>query len=256
MQTIRIRSGVVRFALAFLVLFALYQSAEGIGGHLLGSMAVQGGFLIAFLLAAWLLAGLVLRDSGWKAYALDAANGAARWFMACFGLSVGAKCAALVIGAMVGTYELEFIAPSDPAPFAAALGFAALATFIPSIAEDILTRGLWWRQMGAALSASGFVALSTTIYVLNHIYRLANGPAEWIMLACFGLAYSVALVRSGTLWAAVGLHWGWNLANAVLDLFATVDSSAASPFFSGGTHLVMAVVVVLLTPHINPSRET
>jgi len=87
------------------------------------------------------------------------------------------------------------------------------------------------------------------MYVLNHIYRLGNGPLEWLTLACFGVSCATALWRTGTLWAAVGLHWGWNLANATADSVLPLDIAAPgqAPLLSAAMHLLMAVLVLGLT---------
>jgi membrane protease YdiL (CAAX protease family) len=83
--------------------------------------------------------------------------------------------------------------------------------------------------------------------VLNHIYRLANGPLEWLMLFCFGLAYAAALYYSRSLWPAIGLHWGWNYAGQMADRVANVDllRPESGPALSIGAHLAMLAVVVL-----------
>lgn len=63
------------------------------------------------------------------------------------------------------------------------------ATFFPSVAEDIVTRGFLMRTLPRLSRRWLFVVISAGVYVLSHIYRLANGPSEWLMLFCFGLAY-------------------------------------------------------------------
>ena len=159
-----------------------------------------------------------------------------------------AKLSALSIGVALGVYRIapELALP----PFGSSIVIIALAvvsTFVPSLAEDIITRGFWWRVPGQRLRGAAFVFVTSAIYVLNHIYRLGNGPSEWLMLFCFGIAYAVAVVRSGSLWAAVGVHWGWNLSNALLENFATVDAlSESSAMISAGAHLGMALVILLL----------
>ncbi|HEV2642365.1 MAG TPA: CPBP family intramembrane glutamic endopeptidase, partial [Candidatus Elarobacter sp.] len=164
--------------------------------------------------------------------------------------ALGAKAIALYVGAALGVYAIA--APST-VPVGGALGGALLlalaSTLLPSIAEDIVTRGVWYRVGPRSWTGARFVIASSLIYVLNHIYRLANGPTEWIMLFAFGLAYATALVRTRTLWAAIGLHWGWNLSSALLPLVAdvTVLRADISPYVSAGAHLVMLGAVVVLT---------
>ena len=126
-----------------------------------------------------------------------------------------------------------------------------------SLAEDILTRGFWYRAAGIRWrSGVVFVLASSTIYVLNHIYRLDNGPQEWLLLFCFGLAYAVALWRSGSLWGAVGLHWGWNLGNGVLAAAMPVSATDAhaAGWLSMGAHLLMLLLILAL-PKTRPASQ-
>ncbi|RYZ11174.1 MAG: CPBP family intramembrane metalloprotease [Alphaproteobacteria bacterium] len=137
-----------------------------------------------------------------------------------------AKAAALVAGFQIGAYSSFAVSPpTDISVASIAILLALISTFIPSIAEDILTRGLWWRAT-PWMTGAAFILITSVIYVLNHIFRLAEGPAEWIRLFCFGIAYAAAMARFRTLWAAVGLHWGWNLANTLLDQFTQPRSDA------------------------------
>ena len=238
-----------RAAVAFVVLFVLYQSAEGIGARLLGSFAVQAGLMLACVLAAWPLSRW-LGYRGYGAWALEIDARAASWLGAGLLLAFAAKAAALWVGLRSGIYAPSAETTQQGAMvLLAALPMLVLSTFVPSIAEDILTRGFWYRGSGIAWRRGlAFVALSTLMYVLNHVYRLGDGPMEWLMLACFGLAYATALWRTGTLWAAVGLHWGWNLANAVLGTWMPVESTDATqaPLLSAATHLLMTAIVLVL----------
>lgn len=243
-----------RVVIAFAVLFALYQSAEGIGGRVLGSFAVQAGLMLACALAAWPLSRW-LGYRGLGAWALEFNRRAFAWLGMGLLLAIAAKSAALWIGLRTGIYVQAPAEASGPSmALLAGLPMLLVSTFVPSIAEDILTRGFWYRASGIAWrSGLAFVALSTLAYVLNHVYRLGNGPMEWLMLACFGVAYATALWRTGTLWAAVGLHWGWNLANAALANLVPVDVANAmqAPLLSAGMHLLMAGCVLVV-----PRRAT
>ena len=247
----------VRPALGFLILFALYQSAEGVGQRLLGSFAVQAGLMLLCLGAAWPVGRFLLGYRGFDAYALEWRPAVVLWLVGGVLFAGLTKVLAVLIGANFGAYALG--------PAAAAPGFVSLvpvvalalvSTFIPSIVEDIITRGFWWRVPGDALRGAVFVLATSTIYVLNHVYRLGNGPMEWMMLFCFGVAYAVAVVRTGSLWAAVGVHWGWNLTNALLGIFVTVETtSGAGPIISSVAHLSMAAVILLCPKTLWPGAN-
>lgn len=248
----------LRVVVAFVVLFVLYQSAEGVGGRLLGNFAVQAGLMLACVLAAWPVSRW-LGHRGLGAWALEATPRALAWLATGLAIALLAKGAALWLGLRAGIYIAPATitpAPGTPHLFALllpALPMLLLSTFVPSIAEDILTRGFWYRAADIAWRRGlAFVAFSTAMYVLNHIYRLGNGPGEWLMLACFGIAYATALWRTGTLWAAVGLHWGWNLANAMSGQLLPVDvaNPQLAPMLSAAMHLAMAGAVLLATARI------
>jgi hypothetical protein len=128
---------------------------------------------------------------------------------------------------------------------AIAIAGAVLTTFFPSIAEDIVTRGIVftarpWRP-------AQFVFLSATVYVLNHIYVVAEGPLTWVRLFTFGLAYAAIVSRTGSLWNAVGLHWGWNAAGAAIDVTVPIEISPefAGPLISSCVHLALLAGIAL-----------
>lgn len=236
-----------RALLAFVLLWLLYQGAEGVGARWLHSFPVQAGLMLACVLAAW-PASRWLGYRGYAAYALSGGNGLRWWLPGGLLLAVLAKFGAVRLGLHMDVYTAD--APAVAGAFAAllaALPLLLLSTFVASLAEDILTRGFWFRAAGWRWrSGAVFVLASSAIYVLNHIYRLGNGPQEWLLLFCFGLAYAAALWRSGSLWGAVGLHWGWNLGNGLLAAVMPVSTTNAhaAAGLSIGAHLLMLLLVL------------
>ena len=159
-------------------------------------------------------------------------------------MAVLAKAAALAAGAATGVYVLAGVRPVGVATQA----FVAVATFVPSIAEDLVTRGFWMRVPAIGWRPAAFVAFTTAVYVANHVHRIALGPAEWAMLAAYGLAYGTAAWRARTLWAAVALHWGWNfggeLAAAAMPM--EILDPSLSRALSGGAHLLLLCGVLVV----------
>ncbi len=208
--------------------------------------------MLLCLAAAWPVGRFVLRFRGFDAFALEWHRSVPLWLLGAIVLATSAKLLSVAAGVGLGAYSVQ--ATSEQPDFASAAPLIALAlisTFVPSVAEDIITRGFWWRVPWRALRGATFVLITSAIYVLNHLYRLGNGPTEWLMLFCFGLAYGVAIMKTGSLWTAVGVHWGWNLTNEVLGHFARIEvMSSNTPFISAAAHLAMAALMLLL-----PRRE-
>lgn len=242
----------------FLATFVCYQSAEAIGMRLLHSPAWQAALMTATIPVGLLAAGWAWR-APLRSFVMQPQPGALRWLLACLGGALSLKLVAVAAGAALGVYTVTLPAAA-PVPgagaFAGLLAIALVTTFIPSLAEDMLTRGLLAPRL-PRLEPLAFVLLSTLVYVLNHLWRLANGPVEWLLLAAFGAAYATALVRSGTLWAAVGLHWGWNLANTLLPQFADlqVRSATGAVALSVAAHGLMLVACLAWPPAARPGGQ-
>lgn len=227
---------------AFALLFVLYQGAEGIGGRLLGQFWIQAAFMVAMLAIAWPV-GRWLGFRGYDAYALEWRKAAPAWLAGGLVLALLTKYVAVCVGLALNVYSARAHAVMPgPVSFLTSIPWALLVTFVPSVAEDLLTRGFLWRAIRVRWAGAWtFVLASTVLYVFNHVYRLGQGPAEWVMLFCFGVAYATAVARTGSLWAAVGLHWGWNLANVLMADILPYDtvSPMCSALLSGGAHLMM-----------------
>ncbi|MCS0807887.1 CPBP family intramembrane metalloprotease [Massilia agilis] len=235
----------IRLLAVFAVLFIAYQLPEGLGARILHSMPVAATLMVLFLPVAW-LCGRALGWRGLDAWYMQRSAGWATLLAACFALAVLVKLGALAAGSALGVYEVRFAADKDwQAWLLAALAMLPY-TFIPSVAEDIVTRGFLMRALPALGQRPVFIAASALVYVLNHIYRLSNGPVEWLMLFCFGLAYAAALYYSRSLWPAIGLHWGWNFAGQFMDQVGSVDGNGNGPFVSMAAHLLMFAAVVLV----------
>jgi membrane protease YdiL (CAAX protease family) len=235
-----------RIALAFALLFVLYQAAEGIGARLLHSVPVQGAFLLAMLVAAWPV-GRWLGFRGYDAYALEGRRAAPLLLAGGLALALLMKYVAVCVGMALNVYAARApaSAPAATVSFLSSIPWALLVTFLPSLAEDLLTRGFVYRAARIHWQPWMFVLASSAFYVLDHVYRLGRGPTEWLTLFCFGLAYATAVVRTDSLWLAVGMHWGWNLANVLIGDILPHDvlSTTWSPFLSAAAHLIMLGVL-------------
>jgi uncharacterized protein len=247
----------VRLCVTFLLLFLWYQAPEGLA-RLGAPFPLWATVMLLFLPLAWGLGRWLGYRPGLAAYALELRRGWAPALLLTLTLALFVRALALPVGHALGILSL---APLAQAPAAGALVLGVLGalatTFFPSIAEDILTRGLWFRAWPVAGRGVGYVAFTALLYVLNHVYRLHLGPREWLMLLCMGLAFGAATVRTGSLWGAVGLHWGWNLSGSLFDLAVDTQVLAphARPLLSAGTALLLCASVWLL-PRARPAEQS
>jgi membrane protease YdiL (CAAX protease family) len=199
--------------------------------------------MVLTLLLAWPLG----RWLGWRGYDAFGLDLKPRSF-ALIGAGMLIAAMAFLASRSIGTAIGIFGAPSAAATSIGVIAFALVSTFVPSVAEDILTRGFLLRTLPLKLSAVSYVVLSALLYTGNHMWRFDWGISEQLRLLCLGLAYGAAAWRWRNLWAAVALHWGWNLANVLVQQLMPADTLSidAARYLSAAVNLAMLAIVVLL----------
>jgi len=233
-----------RFLCVFVLLFTLYQASEYLQTRSAQGNLAGPALMLATLLLAWPL-GRWLGHRGYGAYALDPRRASMLLLLGGLVLAVAAKLATMLVAQRTGLAQVEGNASRLSLAF---MAMALVTTFVPSIAEDILTRGLLLRSLPASLGPWSFVLLSALLYTANHVWRFDWGWTEQLRLFCLGLAYAAAAWRWQTLWAAVALHWGWNLGSALADVVMPVSVVDVPGFrlLTAGAHLLLLVLVLLL----------
>ncbi|MDE0106934.1 MAG: type II CAAX endopeptidase family protein [Bryobacterales bacterium] len=94
------------------------------------------------------------------------------------------------------------------------LGLALLA--VGATAEELFARGLLLQCLARAFGPAGAVVLTSAGFAALHAANPGITALATCNTALFGAAFGVAVVRQRSLWLATGLHFGWNVAQAVL----------------------------------------
>jgi uncharacterized protein len=194
---------VVSFVLGFLVLFIIYHFPE-----FFSVFWIMATFKIGFLIVAFILSRL----QGWKGLGGYGLGFTQKWVSNLSkGLLIGLFFFSLsVFGSIKLGYE-EITEISSLKSIISQLPMILLMTAIPSIAEDILTRGYLYAHL-KFMKPFAWILLSSVVYVLNHIWRLNDGPAVLTYLFILGIVLAFAVWINKSLWLAFGIHWGANIA--------------------------------------------
>ena len=216
-------SNIYSFISGFLLLFFVYHFPE-----FFESFWITAVFKIGFLLVAFFLA----RMQGWKGLGGYGLRLAGKWYASLlFGLGIGIifYSLSLFLSIAFGFDSLISILPLNT--ILGALPMILIMTVFPSVAEDILTRGYLFAHIKNAPPGI-WAFISTSVYVLNHIWRLGDGVAVLSYLFLLGLVLAYAVLLKKSLWFAFGIHWGANIAfelsNACLKLDEKHDSTNAT----------------------------
>lgn len=237
----------ISFILGFLLLFAIYHFPE-----FYSSFTLMAVFKIGFLVIAFTLA----RVQGWKGlggYGLGLHSG---WISNLLkGLLVGLAFFALSILFSILLNFQKFGSIDPIAAIIKQLPMLLLMTAIPSVAEDILTRGYLYAHL-KFLKPLVWILLSSAVYVLNHIWRLGDGPAVLSYLFLLGLVLATAVWITNALWLAFGIHWGANIAFESTNSFVHLKSNVAHEGSTWMLALSWAVLLIILFIRVREKTAT
>ncbi|CAN5623616.1 hypothetical protein BH10BAC3_BH10BAC3_38890 [soil metagenome] len=187
----------------FVLLFALFMTAEY---FVLFKNNASGflGFQLLFFVAAYLIA----KWQGYKSLAAWGIDTKKRWLKH---LIAGMIMGVLLYG--LSFYTIVYLNGEiiQPVPSLTAvlpqLALFCFGTFFSSFSEDILTRGYLYRHFGNKMPVSLFIVLSSSVYLLNHIYRLTGGWETCIYLFLLGVLFVIPMIITKRLWFTGGMHW-------------------------------------------------
>ncbi|MBS1653755.1 MAG: CPBP family intramembrane metalloprotease [Bacteroidetes bacterium] len=243
------------FIAGFILLFVVYHFPEFFSAFWIMAVFKIGFLAVAFFLARW---------QGWKglgAYGLSIQKG--WWLYLLNGWLTGIFFFSLsVLLAVIAGFEV--IISIEPVQVVLKqLPLILLMTVFPSIAEDILTRGYLFGHLKNKLKPFAWIFISSAVYVLNHIWRLADDPSVLAYLFILGLVLAYTVWQTKSLWAALGIHWGANIA---FESGKSLYTSHALVNHNGSTWLLALCWLLLLLiflfvypvqdkPKIKPGHE-
>jgi len=233
------RKSIFSFGIGFLVLFFIYHFPE-----YFSAFWIIATFKIGFLIVAFIM----VRLQGWKGlngYGLGFTH---KWAAnLSMGLLIGLFFFAVSIFVSVKLGYEEIIMITSFKNAINQIPMLLLMTAIPSIAEDILTRGYLYGHL-KFMKPLGWILLSALIYVLNHIWRLNDGLAVLTYLFILGIVLAFAVWLTKSLWLAFGIHWGANIAfessNSIIHTKALVQHDGSTWLLAIAWALLLGLFVI------------
>jgi len=233
------KSSPFKFTIGFIILFALYHTAE----YMILFKNNAAGFLVfqaTFFIAAWFIAQWQFKD-GLAAWGLSTK----RYFIT-----------QLLLGMMMGiilyglTYFINLITGVEAKIAIPQLSYIVsplllfvFGNFFSSFSEDVLTRGYLYKHLNGKVSVPALIFISAMVYLLNHIYRLGDGPATYLYLFLLGILFIIPLILTRRLWFTGGMHWAGNsFFYFTHNLIQTVPGKTA---FSANYTLCICVVLMI-----------
>lgn len=229
-----------KIAIIFAVLFFVYHSAEYMivfKNNPVSFFLFQGlFFILAWLFGNWYL------GNGLGAWGLPFRRKIVVFIM--WGVIIGVFLYGIpfILSLLLGLERIVKI-PDAYNILNVSLPFA-IGVLFSSFSEDILTRGILYAELHSKVKPQWLAIISALVYLLNHIYRLTDGPESWSYIFMLGIVFIIPVLITKNLWLTGAMHWAGNV-------FFFVTHNAIQTEASQNTispNYLFAISLLILTP--------
>jgi hypothetical protein len=170
-------------------------------------MIGDGALALAALIATMLMARFIDKRS-----LASIGFGSRRFADLLVGAILGSVILAAPIGVLLVTGAARY-APNVEDFSATGLALALAACLVNVTAQEVLFRSYIFQELWAKFGAVAATIVTTILFVAAHWGAITDGTAGLVAAANILIAsvlLSLAYVRTGSLWLAIGIHLGWN----------------------------------------------
>ena len=132
-----------------------------------------------------------------------------------------------VLGGLLFAPVIQFanllVPPPEPLLFdklftsqTAVLMLLSLAVLVAPLMEELIFRGYLYGLLQRLWGENAAVLLSGFLFGAIHFYQLSPGYFQMVLICVVGIVFSAVRARTGTVVAAIAVHFGYNLALSLL----------------------------------------
>jgi membrane protease YdiL (CAAX protease family) len=159
-------------------------------------------FIAAFILGYW------NDKTGLAFWGLKLSVKVLKYFLIGLTLGVILYAVPFVLSLAFGIESIKDVPPFNDL-FKTSLPFV-FGVIFSSFSEDILTRGLVFRLFSGKLRKIWIILISSSVFLLNHIYRLNDGYDTLLYIFLLGFLLVIPLLYTKNLWITGFMHWAGN----------------------------------------------
>jgi membrane protease YdiL (CAAX protease family) len=155
-------------------------------------------------------------------------------------LALGLACGAGLMGLIVAVLWAAgawsgALAPGSAGQAVGMILLSALLWITQSAHEEGLHRGYAFVQLSRALSFWLAAAIFSLLFVWGHVGHVGATPISLAFAGLFTLVAAYSLLRTGSLWFALGFHAAWNFTQSFV--FGLANSGGSTPQALMTSHL-------------------
>lgn len=195
---------VVFLVLAFVTQALVFVALQWLGPLIASGLGIFAGGAVATVFALRIYERGGLADIG-----LTGHSWAARHMFT--GTGLGAAAAVFAAGFPVLIGKAHFV-PNPEFPFSpGGIVLVAVILLFAALGEELVFRGYPFQLLAGRFGTYQFLLPSAVLFAAAHSMNLSSGNLALFNTFLWGVVLGYAVVRSGDLWVATGLHFGWNV---------------------------------------------
>lgn len=194
----------VFLVLAFVTQAVVFMVLQWLGPLIASGLGIFAGGAVATVFALRIYERGGLADIG-----LTGHNWAARHMLT--GAGLGAAAAVFVTGFPLLIGKAHFV-PNPEFPFSpGGIVLVSVILLFGALGEELVFRGYPFQLLAGRFGIYQFLLPSAVLFAAAHMMNLSSGHLALFNTFLWGVVLGYAVVRSGDLWVATGLHFGWNV---------------------------------------------
>jgi hypothetical protein len=197
-------------ALPWLLVFILLDLYANWVPRLVGfAIPVWLTYVLGFFVLVYLLCRFGLGITSVQALGLGRPPGWLRHLAVGFAIGFGIWALKNLVYAGMGKFEL--IGWRDWGFALPLLGQALIGMFLASAINDLMIRGYGLAFCRRFNLMAWYLLITCVVYALDDSWNESIDPGNLAFSAILGLSLAYTVLRTGTIWMSIGIHWGGNM---------------------------------------------
>ncbi|WP_242920385.1 CPBP family intramembrane glutamic endopeptidase [Pontibacter liquoris] len=163
-----------------------------------------GFFILAFVLGRY-----VLRLQGLQSFGMNLHRHWVRNLAVGFILGFGIWALKNLVFYAMGKFELTGM--MEAGYIYPLLAQALLGMFFAAAINDLLIRGYWFAFCRKEHQMKWYLLLATVLYALDDSWNEGFDVMNLAFSAVLGISLAYTVLKTGSIWMAIGIHWGGNM---------------------------------------------
>ncbi|WP_242928570.1 CPBP family intramembrane glutamic endopeptidase [Pontibacter vulgaris] len=202
------------------------------------------GWAVGFFVVAFLLAKYVLQLKGLQSFGMQLHRGWGRNLLIGFILGFGIWGLKNLVFYSMGKFEVTGM--MDASYIYPMLALALLGMFFASAINDLMIRGYSFAFCKKENQLRWYLIFATVLYTLDDSWNEGFDIMNLGFSAVLGISLAYTVVKTGSIWMAIGIHWGSNMMFRVMSGFDGQGVWQLDNMKDGFTYELISIVITAL----------